>query len=147
MRRPARRARARRPRPADGLRRWREWLDHQYDPGYYTGGRVPPELLGTRPNPYGYVLVLSGGLLLAFMSYAAIVAATAARGPDWLSLTQSAVAAALGALMLASGLRLLRRDPPHRPERSPRQRPLARGAGDHAYANVPARPARLRTFR
>lgn len=66
------------------------------------------------------MLVLSGGLVLAFMVYSAIGAATAACGPDWLSLTQSAVSAALGGLMLASAGRLLRQDPPRRPAHLPR---------------------------
>ncbi len=45
---------------ADPLREWKDWQDHQYLPGYWVGGRIPPILLGRRPNKFGYVLIASG---------------------------------------------------------------------------------------
>jgi hypothetical protein len=38
----------------------KDWQDHRYDPGYFTGGNVHPLLKAKRPNKYGYFLVLSG---------------------------------------------------------------------------------------
>ena len=49
-----------RERNHDPFRDIREWQDHRYDPGYFTGGRVHPILKGGRPNPYGFVLLVSG---------------------------------------------------------------------------------------
>lgn len=28
----------------DPIGEYREWTEHQYDPGYYTGGRLPPTI-------------------------------------------------------------------------------------------------------
>lgn len=55
------------PRPADGVGRLLDWQQHQYVEGYYTQGRIPPYLLGKRPNKFGYFLLAEGvlGLLLA----------------------------------------------------------------------------------
>ncbi len=53
----------------------REWQDHMYDPGYFTGGRIDPLLEGRRPNAYGWVLIATGllGLFLVVPS----------SGPTW----------------------------------------------------------------
>jgi len=34
------------PRETEGdpIADYREWADHRYDPGYYTGGRLPPTI-------------------------------------------------------------------------------------------------------
>jgi hypothetical protein len=50
----------------DPFRDLKEWQDHRYDPGYFTGGNIHPLLKAKRPNKYGYVLILSGLGLLAF---------------------------------------------------------------------------------
>jgi hypothetical protein len=42
----------------------KDWQDHRYDPGYYTGGNIHPLLKARRPNKYGYVLVFSGLIML-----------------------------------------------------------------------------------
>jgi hypothetical protein len=48
----------------DPFRDVKDWQDHRYDPGYFTGGNIHPLLKARRPNKYGYVLILSGlGLL------------------------------------------------------------------------------------
>ena len=44
----------------------KEWQDHRYDPGYFTGGKIHPLLKGRRPNKYGYVLIVSALGLLVF---------------------------------------------------------------------------------
>lgn len=45
-----------------------EWLDHRYDPGYFTGGNVDPLLRARRPNPLGYLYLLVGPLGLRDLS-------------------------------------------------------------------------------
>jgi hypothetical protein len=45
----------------------REWQDHMYDPGYFTGGRLPPLLKARRPNRHGWVLIVSS-LFSAFFA-------------------------------------------------------------------------------
>jgi hypothetical protein len=37
----------------------KDWQDHRYDPGYFTGGNIHPLLKASRPNKYGYVLATS----------------------------------------------------------------------------------------
>ncbi len=44
----------------DPLRDWTDWQDHQYLPGYWVGGKIPPYLLGKRPNRFGYLLIAGG---------------------------------------------------------------------------------------
>jgi len=34
------------PSEPPSVRRWREWLNHQYEPGYWVGPRIPPFLIG-----------------------------------------------------------------------------------------------------
>ncbi|HEU5424815.1 MAG TPA: hypothetical protein VFU72_14815 [Nitrolancea sp.] len=52
-----------RPAEEDAVAEWGEWLDHQYDPGYYTGGRIPPFLRNRGGSPlFGYLLLIFGGL-------------------------------------------------------------------------------------
>jgi hypothetical protein len=48
----------------DPFRDLKEWQDHRYDPGYFTGGNIHPLLKARRPNKYGYVLILSGACIL-----------------------------------------------------------------------------------
>jgi hypothetical protein len=43
-----------------GLATYLEWLDTQYLPAYWIGGKLPPFLLGKRPNNAGYGLVAFG---------------------------------------------------------------------------------------
>ncbi len=49
-----------RPAGQEGLDRLEEWQRHQYDPGYWAGGKIPPYQLGRRPNPIGWVYILTG---------------------------------------------------------------------------------------
>lgn len=44
----------------DGLGNWIDWQKHQYLPGYWVGGKVPPYLPGKRPNKFGYLLLATG---------------------------------------------------------------------------------------
>jgi hypothetical protein len=38
----------------DPFRDVKDWQDHRYDPGYFTGGNIHPLLKARRPNKYGY---------------------------------------------------------------------------------------------
>src|SRR5260221_6435907 len=44
----------------DPFRDVKDWQDHRYDPGYFTGGNIHPLLKPRPPNKYGYALILSG---------------------------------------------------------------------------------------
>jgi hypothetical protein len=49
----------------DPIRDFKEWQEHRYDPGYFTGGNIHPLLKAGRPNKYGFVLILGGlGILV-----------------------------------------------------------------------------------
>ena len=94
-----------RPNPEDGdaLQDWGDWLDHQYVPGYYTGGRIPPFLRRSgRASPYGYVLVVGG----VFTLLAMIVVAFGGQGR--LLQPGPLVGLAISALQVGAGLRLAR---------------------------------------
>jgi hypothetical protein len=77
----------------------REWQDHRYDPGYFLGGRIHPILKGSRPNRYGYVLIVSG-LISIFLLGAAVRA-----GQLWMILSTGVG----GFVSIVAGLRLLRK--------------------------------------
>lgn len=47
-----------------GLAAWNEWVENQYNPGYYVGGRLSPWLRGKRPNRFGYTLITTGVIVL-----------------------------------------------------------------------------------
>ena len=79
---------------------WREWLDHQYVPGYWLGSRIPPLLRrGDRPNPNGYALLVVAAFNLLVL---AVIAVLSGSSPPPLGL-------AVVALEVLAGLRLLRR--------------------------------------
>jgi hypothetical protein len=48
----------------------KEWQEHQYDPGYYTGGRIPP--IG-RPAILGWFWVISSLVFFIILSFIYIV--------------------------------------------------------------------------
>lgn len=70
----------------------KEWQDHRYDPGYFTGGKIHPLLTARRPNKYGYVLIFTALGLLVFAFY----------GRWYEAILQVAV----GLLLIAAGVKL-----------------------------------------
>lgn len=52
----------------DPFRDIKDWQDHRYDPGYFTGGNIHPLLKARRPNKYGYFLIVSG-LAFSFVAH------------------------------------------------------------------------------
>ena len=92
----------------DPFRDIREWQDHRYDPGYFTGGRIHPILKGRRPNRYGWLLLASG-----LVGFAFIFARSDGGDFAW---WQYVLGAAYGLLYVVAGFKLLRRqpDPPQR---------------------------------
>lgn len=91
------------------VERFIEWQTHQYDVGYWTGGRIPPLYRADRPNRFGWVLVVSGLLPLAAVLGDPLTAddraaalASLARNPVVLMVVLVA------ALSVISGCRLLR---------------------------------------
>lgn len=47
------------------LRDLQEWQEHRYDPEHFTGGNLHPLLKASRPNKYGYLLIIGGLGILA----------------------------------------------------------------------------------
>ena len=93
----------RRKHPEDPFGRIREWQNHRYDPGYFTGGQIDPLLTSPRPNRYGWVLIITG------LFFGAMIFSTSnwsdAQWWQWLLM--------LGYLLLlvSAGVKLLRRGP------------------------------------
>jgi len=52
----------------DPIENLKEWQDHRYDPGYFTGGNIHPTLKARRPNKYGYFL-LFGALIIIIVLF------------------------------------------------------------------------------
>ena len=86
-----------------------EWLDHQYDPGHFTGGNIHPVFEGRRPNKYGYVLMAAGSIGLLMTIYA--VLSTPPSSGRLLLLP----GLALSLLAIAAGFKLTRKAPRKRP--------------------------------
>ncbi len=45
-----------------------EWMEHQYDPGYWTGGKIPPHIKYMKKPPR-LILVLLGVIIMFFSIY------------------------------------------------------------------------------
>lgn len=89
----------------ESIREWAEWLDHQYDPGYYTGGRMPPFYRRSRrPSYFGYALVATGSLFLIVILLGGPPEGAASR-------LQFGVGAGIFVLQILAGLRLARGAP------------------------------------
>src|SRR5659263_3993 len=88
---------------SDPLREWKDWQDHQYLPGYWVGGKIPPFLLGKRPNRFGYLLVAGGIGACLFVALRLVL-----MGPrlDW---GETVFALLFALLQLGAGISLLRR--------------------------------------
>jgi hypothetical protein len=85
--------------PPDPFADWREIQDHQYDPGYWTGGRVHPLYRrGKRPNKYGWVLVILGMFV--------IMNACASLGHGGWQTTTAMLAIAVSIVCIFAGVRL-----------------------------------------
>ena len=78
----------------------KEWQDHRYDPGYFTGGRIHPLLKAARPNRYGWVLLTVGLIVLG-----GVLSGLDRETPPW----QFVGAALFCALYVVAGVKLLRR--------------------------------------
>jgi hypothetical protein len=94
---------------------FQEWQDHQYVEGYYVGGKIPPFLLGKRPNRFGYGLVASGVL----SSLAITLAALSQSRFDVRTLWSLGFffGMLISALQLLAGVALLRKSPKRTPRR------------------------------
>jgi hypothetical protein len=103
----------------DAIQEWVEYQDHVFVRGYWAG-RVPPILLGKRPNKVGY-LILAAGTLTVLVVMLRILESVVVGGPlqlDSSNMVEIGCLAALSVLMIASGVALLRG--PRRGKRSGR---------------------------
>src|SRR4051794_2806321 len=100
-----------RAKDSDSIQEFREWQDHQYDPGYNVGGRIPPMYLGKRPNKYGYVLLLLGSLPLALVAVITILpwVQSGKLEFNWIAGSGLLVLFSFGLLRVISGIGLLRK--------------------------------------
>ena len=92
--------------PVDPAVGWHEQQAHQYVPGYYTGGRLSPQLRQPRPGKIGYLFLVLG-LLSAIMIVVALVVAAYAVGE--VSVGGFLIPGLLSLLLIASGYSLLRK--------------------------------------
>ena len=59
-----------REKEGDPIADYREWTDHRYDPGYFTGGRLPPtvrayqKILKPRDKRVLLILLMIAGLVM-----------------------------------------------------------------------------------
>ncbi|NIN67266.1 MAG: hypothetical protein GTO63_21720 [Anaerolineae bacterium] len=93
---------------------WVEWQDHIFVPGYWTGGRIPPFLLGKRPNKVGYILLAQGLFCLTVLALWFGVWLARSEPPwtldlEWNNVLALAFLGGVGALQIASGVALLRK--------------------------------------
>ena len=79
------------------MRDVKDWLDHRYDPGYFTGGNIHPLLKAKRPNKYGYFLVLSG--------LGSLFVACFGRDRLWIEVV---LQIAMALLLIATGVKLVK---------------------------------------
>lgn len=55
--------------PRDYIEKINDWQDHQYDPGYYTGGNIPPVWTDPgKPKLLGWFLIISSFILAVIMA-------------------------------------------------------------------------------
>jgi len=81
----------------DPFRDVKDWQDHRYDPGYFTGGNIHPLLKARRPNKYGYVLI-SSGLGFLFVAFFG-------RDRLWIEVV---LQIAMALLLIAAGVKLVK---------------------------------------
>ncbi len=98
----------------EGMGRLEEWQRHQYDPGYWVGGKIPPDVLGRRPNRLGWVYILVG--IMTFISCAVMAYADTFTyyPPETLKDTllvilEGSIALVPGVVIIIGGISLLRR--------------------------------------
>ena len=57
--------------PSDYLNDLEEWQEHQYDPGYWTGGNIPPHLKYPK-KPLGIFFIIIGVFTLLVLAMVSI---------------------------------------------------------------------------
>jgi hypothetical protein len=98
------------------LARWGEWINHQYDPGYWTRGRIPPFFAGRRPNRLGYALLATGVMSLLILAFPAVSLLDSSLAGRRLGMEYSAAVLAslvfafvFAVLQVSAGIALLRK--------------------------------------
>jgi hypothetical protein len=99
----------------DPIERLTEWQEHRYDPGYYTGGNIHPLFAASRPNKYGYFLIV-----VAIMTLIVLVLGIRAGAMDWYAVT---VTTALILFLVVVGFKLIKKRPTHEERSGSKRRP------------------------
>lgn len=96
----------------DPIDQQQEWQDHQYDPGFYTGGKMYPVLENpAKPLLLGIALSIAGAgglLMFVLIPIALLIGQSEAEGIFILLLSQ-VVTFLLCAAFLAAGIAMIRR--------------------------------------
>jgi hypothetical protein len=92
--------------PPDPAPEYTEWIQHQYDPGYWLGGRVPPYLRreqtkNSRGNRYGWLLLL--GVVMTVIEIPAVLRDNA----SGMRFLHGMLIAATALISVVAGVRLL----------------------------------------
>lgn len=99
----------------DSIERLIEWQEHRYDPGYYTGGNIHPLFAASRPNKYGYFLIVG-----AIMTLIVLVLGIRSGAMDWYAVT---VTTAFILFLVVVGLELIKKPPTHGERAGSKRRP------------------------
>ena len=98
----------------DPIERLTEWQEHRYDPGYYTGGNIHPLFTASRPNKYGYFLIVGAIMILVLL-----VLGIRAGAMNWYAV----VPTAFMLFLFLVGFKLIKKQPTREPHARHRRRP------------------------
>ena len=98
----------------DPIERLTEWQEHRYDPGYYTGGNIHPLFTASRPNKYGYFLIVAAIMILVLL-----VLGIRAGDMNWYAV----VPTAFMLFLILVGFKLIKKQPTREPHARHRRRP------------------------
>lgn len=87
--------------PSDYLNDLEEWQENQYNPGYWTDGKIPP-LLKYPQKPLGILFIISGILALLVVTMAVI------KDLRLDNLVGNIAVLGAGLIFLAAGIRIIR---------------------------------------
>ncbi len=92
----------------DYINEFVEWQEHQYVPGYYTGGKIPPFVTKPgRPGMMGIIMVITGSFTILMFLVAFIIGLCTQN--IFQGLASSLALAGVGLAQIFAGLRYIKR--------------------------------------